>query len=186
MSSTPTTIHSLADVRKEIDAFTREDLYRFNRFARYQLYRFPQLGPEDLVNETAFRFWDGRRSWAQGEDFRTVFYNALRSVADEFRDAELSKPYMVEADLPENTDGTPGSVDDRAIDARTPERALEAQQLIDEAFNAFRDDQDVGAILMGRMEKQSAEEVQATFAMTADEYHAARKRLERWLRRKTD
>lgn len=186
MSSTPKTNHSLADVRKEIDAFTREDLYRFSRFARYQLYRFPQLAPEDLVQETAFRFLDGRRNWPQGEDFKTVFYNALRSVADEFRAGELSKPYMGEADLPEGRDGALSSLDDTAVDSRTPEHAVEAQQLIDEAFAAFADDQDVGAVLMGRMEQLSAEEIQATFAMTEEEYHAARKRLERWLRRKID
>jgi hypothetical protein len=36
------------------------------------------------------------------------------------------------------------------------------------------------------MEGLSAEEVQAKFAITADEYHAARKRLERRLDRQID
>ena len=53
-------------------------------------------------------------------------------------------------------------------------------------FAEFKDDEDVQAVIVGRMLGSSAEEVQAEFAITPDEYHAARKRLERWLDRQID
>ncbi len=63
---------------------------------------------------------------------------------------------------------------------------MEEQQEIDRVFANFKEDEDVHAVIVGRMLSLSAEEVQAEFAITSDEYHAARKRLERWIDRQID
>jgi DNA-directed RNA polymerase specialized sigma24 family protein len=175
--------HGPDEVRRRLEALTDEDWERFRRVARYQLFRFAQLDPEDLVQDVALRFLDMKRKWPRGEDFKAVFYNAIRSVADDYRDAEMSKPHMAEADLVAAPDGSPARLDDMARDDRTPEKALEAGQLVEQAFAAFKGDQDAEAVIMGRMTESSAEEVQAEFGMTVNEYHAARKRFERWLSR---
>ena len=175
--------------RREVEhalQFSPEDWERFRRVARYQLYRLAHLDPMDLLLDTALRFLDGRRKWPKGEPFEAVFYNALRSVADEYRSDEAAKPYTVMSDLPENQNGEPATLENFGDSATSPEKAVEAQQEIEQVFVEFRDDEDVQAVIVGRMEGLSAEETQAQFAITEDEYHAARKRLERWINRQID
>jgi len=174
------------EVEDALNAFTEEDWERFRRVARYQLYRLVHLDPMDLLMDTVERFLDGRRNWPKGELFEAVFYNAIRSVADEYRTDDASKPYVTMADLPSGPDGEPANLDNFGTQQLSPEKALEAQQEIDHAFAEFKDDEDVQAVIVGRMLGSSAEEVQAEFAITPDEYHAARKRLERWLDRQID
>ena len=136
--------------------------------------------------DTAGRFLDGRRNWPKGEPFHAVFYNALRSVGDEYRSEDAAKPYITMADLPEDFSGEPATLESFGDSSTSPEKALEAQQEIDLVFTEFRDDEDVQAVIVGRMERLSAQEVQGQFALTEDEYNAARKRLERWLSRRID
>jgi len=133
--------------------------------------------------DTAERFLDGRRNWPIGELFEAVFYNAIRSVAGEYRSEDAAKPYVTMSDLPPGLDGEPASLENFGTQELSPEKALEAQQEIDRVFAEFKDDEDVQAVIVGRMEGLTAEEVQGAFAITPDEYHAARKRLERWIDR---
>lgn len=181
-----TNIHDRREVEDALNTFTKEDWERFRRVARYQLYRLAHLDSMDLLMDTAGRFIDGRRNWPRGEPFKAVFYNAIRSVADEYRTEDAAKPYVTMADLPPDRDGKPANLENFGTQASSPEKALEAQQEIDRAFAEFKDDEDVQAVIAGRMKGLSAEEVQAEFAITPDEYHAARKRLERWIDQQID
>lgn len=178
--------HDRREVEDALNAFTKEDWERFRRVARYQLYRLSHLDPMDLLMDTACRFLNGRRNWPRGEIFEAVFYNAVRSVADEYRTEDAAKPYVTLADLPLGLDGEPASLENFGTQGLSPEKALEAQQEIERVFAEFKDDEDVQAVIVGRMERLTAEEVQAQFAITSIEYHAARKRLERWLDRQID
>ncbi len=178
--------HDRRDVEDALNTFTEEDWERFRRVARYQLYRLAHLDPMDLLMDTAGRFIDGRRNWPRGELFEAVFYNAIRSVADEYRTEDAAKPYVTMADLPSGPDGEPANLENFGTQELSPEKAMEAQQEIDGVFAEFKDDEDVQAVIVGRMLGLSADEVQAQFAITSDEYHAARKRLERWLDRQID
>lgn len=181
-----TSNHDRREVEDALNAFTKEDWERFRRVARYQLYRLAHLDPMDLLMDTAGRFIDGRRNWPRGELFEAVFYNAIRSVADEYRTEDASKPYVNVADLPSGLDGEPASLENFGTQELSPEKAVEAQQEIERVFAEFKNDEDVQAVIAGRMQGLTAEEVQAEFAITPDEYHAARKRLERWLDRQID
>ena len=178
--------HDRREVENALNAFTKEDWERFRRVARYQLYRLAHLDPMDLLMDTAGRFIDGRRTWPRGELFEAVFYNAIRSVADEYRSEDAAKPYVSMADLPSGLDGEPANLENFGTQELSPEKALEAQQEIDRVFAEFKHDEDVQAVIVGPMFGSSAEEVPAQFAITPDEYHAARKRLERWLDRQID
>jgi hypothetical protein len=178
--------HDRQEVDDALNAFTKEDWERFRRVARYQLYRLAHLDPMDLLMDTAGRFIDGKRNWPRGELFEAVFHNAIRSVADEYRTEDAAKPYVTMADLPSGLDGEPANLENFGTQELSPEKALEAQQEIDSVFAVFKDDEDVQAVIAGRMLGLSAEEVQAQFAITPDEYHAGRKRLERWLDRQID
>src|SRR5437870_13517742 len=115
---------SLSEVRAEVSKLTDEDIERWRRIARYQLFRFPQLDPLDLVAETAARFLEGRRTWPNSVSWETVFYNALRSVADEFRDGEMSKPIVTAADLARDDTDDACPLDQLGSDSRTPEKAV--------------------------------------------------------------
>jgi hypothetical protein len=176
--------HTREEVALEFDSWSTADWERFRRVAQFQLYRFAQIEPMDLLQDVSLRFLALDRKWPSGESLKAVFYNALRSVADEYRQREMSTPCLTEADLPVRSDGTAASIDELATDTRTPQSALEAQQLIDEAFTAFKGDQDAEAVLMGRLTELSAAEVQSEFQITPLAYEAARKRIERWLRQK--
>lgn len=178
--------HDRREIEDALNAFTTEDWDRFRRVARYQLYRLAHLDPMDLLMDTALRFIDGKRNWPRGELFKAVFYNAIRSIADEYRMEEAAKPYVSMADLPLGPNGQPANLENFGKQEISPEKALEAQQEIDRVFAEFKDDEDVHAVIVGRMEGLSADEVQARFAITRDEYHAGRKRLERWLDRQID
>lgn len=178
--------HSQDEVRQTLQALTAEELEQFRRIARYQLYRFAQLDPRDLVQEVAVRFLDMERKWPRDEEFKAVFYNALRSVADEYRGKEMSKLYRVEADLATAADGAPVGLDGIALDGRTPERAAQAKELLTRAFAELKGDQDLEAVLVGRLEGLTAEEVKASFGLSDETYDAARKRFERWLARQEE
>jgi len=178
--------HDRRELEDALNAFTKEDWERFRRVARYQLYRLAHLDPMDLLMDTAGRFIDGKRNWPRGEVFKAVFYNAIRSVADEYRTEDAAKPYISMADLPLGPNGEPASLENFGTQGLSPEKALEAQQEINRVFAEFKDDEDVQAVIVGRMLGLSAEDVQAQFAITPDEYHAGRKRLERWLDRQID
>jgi DNA-directed RNA polymerase specialized sigma24 family protein len=178
--------HERHEVENALNSFTSEDWDRFRRVARYQVYRLSNLDPMDLLQETVVRFLDGKRNWPKGELFKAVFYNAIRSIADEFRSEEAAKPYVSMAELPLGRDGESVTLDNFGTRATSPEKAVEAQQEIDRVSAHFKDDQDVQAVIYGRMLSLSADEVQADFAMTKDDYHAARKRLERWIDRQID
>ena len=178
--------HDRREVEDALNSFTTEDWERFRRVARYQLYRLAHLDPMDLLMDTAGRFLDGKRNWPKGEEFKAVFYNAIRSIADEYRADEAAKPYVTMADLPSGPNGEPANLDNFGTQGQSPEKALEAQQQIDRVFAEFKGDEDVQAVIVGRMEGLSAEETQAQFAITSSEYHSARKRLERWLDRQID
>jgi DNA-directed RNA polymerase specialized sigma24 family protein len=182
MTGPPSADCDPAEVREALNAFTDEDWERYRLVAKYQLFRFGHLEPVELVSETVLRFLDGRRTWPRGTSLKAVFYNALRSVADEWRASELNREALPTADLAPNADGEQPTMEDLAVDNRQPANAVEAGELVAHAFKHFGDDQDVEAVLVGRMTGQTAEEVQAEFAMTEAEYGSARKRLERWLR----
>lgn len=149
--------------------------------ARFFLRRFPQLDPRDLVQDTALRFVAMERKWPRGEVFGAVFYNALRSVAYDYRKAAMAGPHMTQADLPPSSQGGSDTLEALLDDRRTAETALDARQFLDKVFSKFSEDPVVEAVLMGRMEGMTAKEVQAEFSMSSEAYDAARKRFERWL-----
>lgn len=172
--------HSLAQVRATLADFNAATVERYRRVAQRQLFQFPQRDPMELVNEAALRLADGRRAWPLGTEFGAVFYNVMRSIADEWRDDEMENPVIPASDLPPASDGDTVDIEALAGESSSEAALREAEDLLAKAVEHFKDDDDVQNVIYGRLLGLTAAETQAEFAMTALDYGAARKRLERW------
>jgi hypothetical protein len=171
--------HSQDEVNKALEGLTAEDLYRLKRAAGRLASDLP-IEALDLVNETALRFQDGRRNWTRGYPFIVVFRGAMRSVADEIRDDEAIGPFGAKSEEEEET------LEDRLVDQATPQRQLEGERLKLAFVDEFGRDEHVQKVIDGRIKGHTARDVQNMTGMSATDYDAARKRLDRWYEKVTN
>lgn len=172
------------EVSRAIESLTDDDWLRLDDVARFQLYRFPGLAPEDLIQEGLKRVLDPEvRHWPKAVPFLVFFGNVLKSIAHEWREDEKARP-RPEVEIAVGSDEAEEPFLDRiAREERTPEREALARDLLRQIENGFAADEHATAFLLGIAEGMSAAEVQQAFGLTAGEYDAARKRVARALER---
>lgn len=182
MSSTSQFAHSTQEAAEAIQALSEVDWLRLDRAAQFQVFCFPRIDADDLLNETFRRILEGSRHWKTGVPFLVFFYNAMRSIADEWRQDEKERHDITEADLPPRPDGESSTLDGLAVAGNAdPAKALYIARLIQEIEADFvQTDADL-SFLLGTGQGMTANETQREFGLTEQEYGAARKRWERWL-----
>ena len=100
MNDNQVSAHSQQDVEEAIKALSDADWFRFEKAAQFQVFCYSQIEADDLLNETFIRVLDDIRHWTLGVPFTVFFYNAMRSIAHEWRKDEKERPDTLEVDLP--------------------------------------------------------------------------------------
>lgn len=114
--------------------------------------------------------------------FAVFFYGAMRSIADEWREDASKRMEIVEADLALSADGEAADLAEIAQTWNTnPAFSVQIVQMIKDIEAKFVETDAELSFLLGRCAGQNAEETQAEYGITPQEYGAARKRWERWL-----
>jgi DNA-directed RNA polymerase specialized sigma24 family protein len=174
--------HSLQEAQDAINGLRTADWHRLDRIARFQVFCYPQLSGDDLLQEAFDRVLCGRRNWRRGVPFPVFMYGVLQSIADEWRDDQDLRYEVPTADLRPDDSGESPDIAEMAVSRNTnPERALQVARLLNTVQDEFvQSDADL-SFLLGTMEGRTAKETQAEYGLTPQEYGAARKRWERWL-----
>jgi DNA-directed RNA polymerase specialized sigma24 family protein len=159
---------SIEDIKQEIAAFSEADLLRLLRFARYQVFRYPSIDPKEVLGESVARALEGRRDWPDGVPFKLFFCNVIRSVADELRNRARDQ-----GPVPDDVNAS--------ADGPNPEEQAADRAFLASIWKFFEGDEHVRALLAGIEEELSAKEIQRKYNMSASEYGAALKRLDRKL-----
>jgi DNA-directed RNA polymerase specialized sigma24 family protein len=173
---------SLQDAQNALNSLTKADWHRLEKAAAYQVFCSPQVSGFDLLQEAVDRVLQGKRNWKTGIPFTTFFYNVMRSIADEWRDNEDRRIDTIEADFSSGADGEPRDIGEFERSGHgDPARTLQIADMLNCIERDFVETEADLSFLLGLGTGKTAEETQAEFCLTPQEYGATRKRWERWL-----
>lgn len=186
----PAAVEELADDLAHVDEVEaairalRNDadgLYRLERAAKYHLGCSERARALELIAEALLRSLDGRRHWPRHVPFVRFLSNVLRSIASEWR-RENSKKRRQQAAIKRNGAEPMLEPDaelrpDDALIERERRDGQVAQVARIEAL--FEDDQTVSAILEGKKEGMTAQQIRELFDIGDTEYASALRRLRR-------
>lgn len=178
---------TLEQIERAIEGLSDVEWIRLRKTASGYLWGTRLGDPDDLINETVGLLIDGKRAWNVGMAFVPWMDSAMRSVANNLRTLKRQPEVVLAADLVGGGEDPPeDTLDILCEDGETPLDALltqEARALAEKDLarieERFKDDQEVGWILMGLDEGMGASDIQAMGDMTQTQYETARKRLRR-------
>jgi RNA polymerase sigma-70 factor (ECF subfamily) len=134
------------------------------------------LAPEiywwDLLQEAFARVLNGTRHRPPGVPMDVFMTGVMRSIRSEYWRRKSQLEAAMSRRVPEESYTAPD-----------PERAVLAQEQLDEIGELFADDPVVTHILTGLGDGLSAEEIRAKYGLSNTEYDSARKRMRRALLR---
>jgi DNA-directed RNA polymerase specialized sigma24 family protein len=166
-------------VRAQLLAVDEDALYRLELGAAGYRRMLPRQDVEELVNETLRRALEGCRKWPKDVPFMAFLFESMRSIAWGFlkrnRREVPDSQIGVDNDDEENNsylEGQPAEIGD-------PDDAARLALSADEVERMFGDDDDVMAVIIGRVEGLSAAETRERFDLTPAAFVAAQKRLRR-------
>lgn len=138
----------------------------------------PPEDVEDLVGETLQRVLDGCRKWPKDVPFMAFLLQTMRSIAWEYGKRNRRE-------IPDSRIGSANDDDEESesfIEAQPaeggdPADAVALFRFAEDVERMFGDDDDVMAVIIGRVEGLSAAETRERFEMTPQAFAAAQKRL---------
>lgn len=139
----------------------------------------PAEDVEELVNETLLRVLNGCRKWPKDVPFLAFIFECMRSLAWEFgkrNRREIPESRFGGADGVEEEESY---LDTQPAAGGDPEDATRVARFAGEVERMFEQDDNVMAIIIGRIEGLSADETRERFDMTTKAFEAAQKRLRR-------
>lgn len=178
---------TLEQIERAIVSLSDIEWLRLRKMASGHLWGTHLGDPDALINETIERLIAGRRTWSVGMAFVPWMDSAMKSVAENLRTLK-KKPGVVLAgdlvgggdDLPEELLNVLGDGGESPLEVLlTQEVRAAAEKDFARIEERFKDDQEVGWILMGLEDGMGASEIQAIGEMTKTQYETARKRLRR-------
>lgn len=180
---------TLEQIERAIEILSDAGWIRLRKLASTHLWGTRLGDPDALINEALARLIDGKRSWSIGMAFVPWMDSTMKSVANNLRTLKLETAVALAGDLASfGNDPDDDPLDIFGQDAQTPldtlltdEARVMAERNLSKIEKRFKDDQEVGWILMGLAEGMKAREIQATGEMTQTQYETARKRLRRGL-----
>jgi DNA-directed RNA polymerase specialized sigma24 family protein len=167
------------EVRAQLLALDEDALYRLELRAVGYRRMLPRQDVEELVNETLRRALEGCRKWPKDVPFMAFLFESMRSIAWEFlkRNRREVSDSQIGAD---NDDEENASyLERRPAEVGDPDDAARLALFADEVERMFSDDDDVMAVIIGRVEGLSAAETRERFELTPHTFEAAQKRLRR-------
>lgn len=176
---------TLEQIEQAIVGLSDVEWIRLRKMASGHLWGTRLGDPDALINEAIELLIVGRRKWNVEMAFVPWMDSAMRSVANNLRTLKTQPDVALAGDLV-GDDPPEEALDIFGEDEETPLKALltqEARALAEKDLakieERFKDDQEVGWILMGLAEEMGASEIQAMGEMTQTQYETARKRLRR-------
>lgn len=177
---------TLEQIEQAVEGLSDVEWIRLRKMASGHLWGTRLGDPDALINETIELLIVGKRTWNVGMAFVPWMGSAMRSVANNLRTLKRQPEVALAADLVGGDDPSEEAIDILGEDGETPLDALltqEARVLAAKGLarieEHFKDDQEVGWILMGLAEGMGASDIQAMGDMTQTQYETARKRLRR-------
>lgn len=178
---------TLEQIEQAIVGLSNIEWIRLRKMASGHLWGTRLGDPDALINETIELLIVGKRTWNVGMAFVPWVNSAMKSVANNLRTLKRQPEVVLAADLVGYGDDLPEeALDILGEEAETPLDALltqEARALAEKDLakieERFKDDQEVGWILMGLAEGMEASDILAMGEMTQTQYETARKRLRR-------
>lgn len=167
------------EVREQLFALDDDALRALHlSVAKYRwLLGLPQEDVEELVNETFQRVLSGDRKWAKDVAFMAFLLQAMRSIAWEVFTRN-------QREVPESRIVTQASEDEEEsyleqhpAENGGPEDAARFARFANAVEGFFKDDDEVMAVIIGRVEGLSEAETREQFGMTQAAFRAAQKRL---------
>jgi hypothetical protein len=178
---------TLEQIEQAIVGLSDIEWIRLRKMASGHLWGTRLGDPDALINETIGKLIAGKRTWNVGMAFVPWMDSAMKSVADNLRSLKRLPVVVLAGDLvggaedpPEESLDILGENGETPLDALLTEeaRAMAGKDLA-KIEERFKDDQEVGWILMGLAEEMGASDIQAMGEMTQTQYETARKRLRR-------
>lgn len=178
---------TLEQIEQAIVGLSNIEWIRLRKMASGLLWGTRLGEPDALINETIELLIVGKRTWNVGMAFVPWVNSAMKSVANNLRTLKRQPEVVLAADLVGDGDDPPEeALDILGEEAETPLDALltqEARALAEKDLakieERFKDDQEVGWILMGLAEGMEASDILTMGEMTQTQYETARKRLRR-------
>lgn len=178
-------------IESAIAGYSSIDFLRLYRKANYLLLGTGLATTIELFNEALVRTLDGTRKWPQDVAFEAYIWNAMKSIADGYRNLQSNKEEILSTDLIHSDDDQ--SVDpiaelghlSLAVDDALIEQEKRRQAEIDltKIENYFKDDDEVTLIIMAIEDGISARDLCSSYEMTTIQYDTARKRFRRGIDR---
>ena len=139
----------------------------------------PPEDVEDLVGETLRRVLDGCRKWPKDVPLMAFLLQTMRSIAWEYgkrnrREIPDSRIGNTNDDDDEESDSF---LDAQPADGGDTADAVALLRFAEDVERLFGDDDDLMAVIIGRVEGLSAAETRERFDMTPQAFAAAQKRL---------
>ena len=178
---------TLEQIEQAIVGLSDIEWIRLRKMASGRLWGTRLGDPDALINETIELLIVGKRTWNVGMAFVPWMNSAMKSVANNLRTLKRQPEVVLAADLVGGGDNLPeeafdiiGEAGETPLDALlTQEARALAEKDLAKIEERFKDDQEVGWILMGLAEGIGASDIQAMGEITQTQYETARKRLRR-------
>ena len=186
MSDDKSDVASYGEVVEAASTLTELDLLRLRRFGRWLLGRdtLRKIDAEDLFHEAIKRALAGTRKWRRGVPFVVFLKNAMKSVANAFRERkssafeELDRTPEDESDeglLESSPSPDPGPEDSLLLN----EEAQREREYEKHILALFEGKANAETVLMGLLDGMAAVEIQTAFGLSPTEYDSARKAIQR-------
>jgi hypothetical protein len=143
--------------------------------AAFNFARNVAVDPHWLITETLKRIAEGRRKWPPNKPtpFRNFFCGVMKSIRSEVCTGVIRATDHYYAQL-EDSNKTP----DEHLEQQ--EKEAWAKQVVESTLDYFSNDEAVLAILIGKSEGLSGEEIRSQERLMRNQYDAALKRLSRY------
>jgi DNA-directed RNA polymerase specialized sigma24 family protein len=170
------------EVRAQLLALDDDALHRLELGAARYRRMLPRQDVEELVNETLRRALERDRKWRKDQPFMAFLFLSMRSIAWEF--LKQNQREVPASQIGVNNDDNDDEENDDYLERQPaevgdPEAAACHVLFVDEIERMFRDDDDVMAVIIGRVEGLSSVETRERFDLTPTAFETAQKRLRR-------
>jgi hypothetical protein len=174
-------------IEAAIAGYSSIDFLRLYRKANYLILGTGLTTTVELFNEALARTLEGTRIWPQGVAFEAFIWNAMKSIANGYRNLQSRKEEILSTDLIHNNDDQSidpiaelghltSSVEDTLIEK---EKRQLAEIDLTKIENYFKDDDEVTLIIMAIEDGITAKDLCCSYEMTNTQYQTARKRFRR-------
>jgi len=169
------------EAHARLDRLTEKDWLALDAASRKYRAWLAEDG-EEVLGEAVQRILDGRRKWPRHVETAPFLAEVMRSVAWEWLQKRRRRA------IPESRLGSPdasdpdedeGYIERHPASGSGPDGLARIGAIIKHVETVFGDDDAVTAVILGRVEGMSPEDVQKEFGITQNQYAAAQKRLRR-------